>query len=85
MKVWAWTLYFVTIAVIGLLASLYVFDKLNAYKKEIQRLMNYQKTVNTRQDESIDILYNRLNYTDARWQDYTERLEKIEWWSCHRY
>ena len=84
-KFWAWTMYFASIAFLGLFASLYVFDKLNDYKREMQRLLNYHKIVNSRQDESIDILYDRLNHTDAHWQDFEERLEKLEWWSTHRY
>lgn len=71
--------------ILEILTAFYVFDKLNNYKKEIARLYSYHTNVQKRQQEDIEILFNRLNYTDARWQDYTERLEKIEWWSCHRY
>lgn len=74
-----------TIAFMGVLGITYVFDKLNDYKREIIRINNYQKVVLNRHEEDLNMLFNRLNRTDAHQQDYDERLEKLEWWSTHRY
>lgn len=74
-----------TLLLFGGLVSIYVFNKLDAYKKEIMRMHNYQRNVMYRQQEDIQILFNRINHNDTRWQDMEERLNKAEYRLNHRY
>jgi len=79
------TVYIISIMIMFICVSLYVFDRLENYKREIIRINNYQKIVLNRQQEDVQMLFNRINHNDARWQDMEERLEKAEYRINHRY
>ena len=50
----------------------YVIGKLDLYKREIERLHGYHSAVINRQQEDIEILFNRCNLLEAKLQRLTE-------------
>lgn len=61
------------------------FEKLDGYKKEIQRLHTYHSAVIKRHDEDIGILFMRLNKLEAIQQDMSETVDKLDYLSTHSY
>ena len=69
----------------GLIIATAIFEKLENYKKEISRLHGYHNNVIQRQEEDISILFSRLNYLEAKQQDMTETVDRLDWLSKHIY
>ena len=68
-----------------ILLTAYIFNKLESYKKEIQRLHGYHTAVIKRHDEDIRILFNRLNCLESKQQDMTDKIGILEYRSYHKY
>jgi len=74
------------LAIFFTLVCTYVFDKLARHKADIARLWQYHSAVEKRQQEDIQILFNRLNKVEAKQEQVVlPEIEKLEWLSTHRY
>ena len=84
-KFWVGVIVALAVWMFCLVTACYVFSKLESYKAEIARLCNLHNSQVKYMKEDIHIMFNRLNELESVQQGMEAELEKVSWWSCHRY